>query len=676
MNKAPYSHFERVADPDPDSGPVTLSPKALSNCGGTREHAMAVLRLARYLGVDTAETLVMPAPLLSFLCGRRMFYLRGWRRYESCVKGFNALGLLAEHAIIEERKLEKLSKAALRRDKRRFLASRGVFSKRELAAISKDELDGLDAMPLALWHAFSQRTIFCATSANLGICLHQALRDMRRKELAVAGKRFPLLGKDEGRLVIWCPDERADFMSTEKSFFLRALAVEKPKLTTLKPYVNRQSRDPGALKDALESGGYFFPTNPQSRSELKNLLTLALRDLAGKRGISISKLLANPAVRRALDSLGADVARVRLSVRSSLEGGMLGMAVPYLVMLEETLRRGDTRALAVWNPASIGAALAALVLCDEAAPELRRGTQTRIHGVFDIANLQSLAQLFGVPVRRHQSGRQTAYVGLGSGSYANGNLCFEILRRSARGKGPFRGESHLHPATHTLNPIARALAYSEDLHRVASAPGFSLKDLRGLRKPEPAGAAALAGYLLARLDSGTLSFIEIAYALRLGGFTKATFLEFSGFGDDEAAADRYIQLSGEEGSHMEALARGLLQAMGRSPARLTQAARAERRRSRRNYASNPLDDPAFEAKDPAVNIHLTGDNCAQPSPELVARLYRSYRRARVNQPKPSAQKAVRWRHRFRDGYSCSGYIPIAPPGHFSAKGTRSRGRRS
>ena len=123
MKRAPYSHFQAPRR-RAEGGPVALSGKELPNCGGVLEHARAVLRLAEYLGGDTAEALASPAPLLSRLCGRRMFYLRGWSRYESCVKGFNALGLLAEYAGREERALARLSAGALRRAKLEYLASR------------------------------------------------------------------------------------------------------------------------------------------------------------------------------------------------------------------------------------------------------------------------------------------------------------------------------------------------------------------------------------------------------------------------------------------------------------------------------------------------------------------------------------------------------------------------
>ncbi|MBI5208749.1 MAG: hypothetical protein HY927_02100 [Elusimicrobia bacterium] len=611
---------------------VVLSPKPLPNCPDVLSHARATLRLAAALGVDTDSDLVSPAPLLSLLCGRRMFFLRGWRRYENCVKGFNALGLLAEHAGREERALSSFPKAALRRARLEFLASRRVFAEAELRALPAAELDRVDLLSLALWRAFSRRTIVCATSSNLGICLHQALADMRLKELSVAGRRVPLLDEHEGRLVIWCPDERADFMSPEKSALLKSLEAEAGGRTTLRTYINRRQRDPGALKEALERGGYFFPTNPQSRAELRSLLALALRDIEAERRVPLKKLLRDPGIRRTLESLGASAAGGRVSVRSPMEGGMLGMAAPYLAMLREARRRGD-KAIAVWNPASIGAALASLALCDQALREAPiqgcpglKGIRTRVHGVFDIANLQSLAQLFGVVVERHQSGRQTAYVGLGSSSYATGNLCFDILRANADANGAFRGRGHLHPATHALNPVAQALVYAEELIRAAGraarAPGPPA------RKPEPAGAAALAGYLLARLDGGTLSSVELAYALRLGGFTRASFLEFGGFGRDQASAERFVEQAGEEGACMESLARGVLQALDWDWPRLRRTAAAERGRSRRKYSGRSLDDAGFEAQDPAVHLHLTGDYCTQPSPALAGEIRRSCEQSR------------------------------------------------
>ena len=97
----------------------------------------------------------------------------------------------------------------------------------------------------------------------------------------------------------------------------------------------------------------------------------------------------------------------------------------------------------VWNQASIGAALAAAVLAEDVMKKpkvmndyskkiileewpklgieidglLRAKSKRQVIGVFDTANLQSLAQLLGVVVTRHRSGRGSPFVGLGSSSY-------------------------------------------------------------------------------------------------------------------------------------------------------------------------------------------------------------------------------------------------------------------
>lgn len=581
--------------------------------------AIGALRLASRLGVETAQPLVDEAPLLSELCGGRMLYVRGWREFDGCVKAFSALGLLAEQVQREEKALDAMAPESLREARFAFLAARGR-SRADVAA------GQVDPYSLAVWRAFAGRTIVCSTSANMGLSLHQALRLAQRASVRVDGQALPLLGRGEGSLRIWCPDPRADFMSPEKAAALAALEAEEPKLTTLKLYLNRRQRDPAALRDALSSGGYFFPTNPQSREELERLLAEASQGLDP----------ADPPVARALSTLGARLDGGVASAGLALDAGLLGMAVPYLLLLEEALVRGGERAVSVWNPASIGAALAGLVLADRAvregtllnemeefAPRLAafaregglRKLETRIHGVFDIANLQSLAQLFGVVATRHFSGRQTAYVGLGSSSYAVGNLCFDALRASAEEGGPFRGKESLHPATHTLNPVAQALAFGDDVLRAARRPepgGAAVPS--PCRKPEPAGAAALAGYLLALLDGGALTAAELARALKTAGFTAEAFLEFAGL--EEAA---FLRQAAEEGPPMEALARELLAWLRRPAAELREAAAKNR------VAARPFDDAAFEAREPAIHINMTGDGTAQPSPDFVARLVHAAR---------------------------------------------------
>jgi hypothetical protein len=686
--KTHYTHFglDEAEENRGHAFQVYLGAERVPNCPDPLKHALLTMRLAVELGVkppaapkpgqlpysEDTDNLLFEAPLTSLLAGRRIKLLRGWKQYGSCVKGFNALGLIAEHAFLELKKLEALTPAQLKAARLGFLRSRAkdgkpVFTESELSSLSEEDLKSVELLHAALWRAYGRRMIVCSTSSNMGISLHEALRYMQWKENRLLGKIYSILNENEGELIIWAPDEQADFMNPEKTEKLRALEAEKPRLTVLHTYINRKQRDPGALKDALNSGGYFFPTNPQSPEEMQNLLSISLSDIAKDRNVPFEEVLLDPNVRQALESLGASIANDRVAVRAAVEGGLYGLATPYFIMLEESLLSGETGGVSTWNQASIGAALAAIVQADmtlregpEAAaalePELSRyfprladflkthslGSDllTRIHGLFDIANLQSLAQLFGVTVTRHLSGRGTAFVGLGSSSYANGNRCFDILKQSADIGGSFEGKDGLHPLTHSLNPLSQALVYAEDFARAASSPEFeklSLKDKISLIqthavKPEPAGAAAMTGYLLTRLDAGTLSFFEIAYALRLAGFTRETLLEFGNYGRDEQAENRFIQEAIEEGEYMESLARGLMRVMDWDIESLELRAAKERAHSRLAYRWSSVHTDAFEARNSAVNIYLTGDNCAQPAAGLVQVILESHekQRARLN----------------------------------------------
>ena len=651
------------------------------NCPDPMGLALKTVRLAEILGCGISknstlqslpystgeDNLVFDAPLVSFLIGKKARFLRGWKQYDSCVKGFNALGLLSEHIQLEEKTLLSLSTQGLREEAFRFIKSRKFhplgskstgppFNKEELNSLIQNELSGDFLFYLAIWRAFARRPIICSTSSNMGISLHQALRALQSKVITFHEKQFKLLNQDEGRLVIWCPDEAADFMNDEKTSTLRNLEREKPPLTSLRTYINRKERDPGALKQALENGGYFFPTNPQSRDEMQNLLTTALHRISRERKISMSTVYADRLVSQALRSLGVEVRGGTILVGSGVEGGLYGLMVPYLILLEETFQRGDAQAISTWNQASIGAALAAAVLADSClqkpdflsietrkgiekyfpkiAEEITRGRlqktlKTRIHGVFDVANLQSLSQLYGVYIKNHLTGRGTAYVGLGSSSYSNGNRCFDLLTESSEKEGPFRGKSSLHPATHTLNPVAQALIYGEDLYRVISNVDFEsvkgvdpdLKILQHVKKPEPAGAAALAGYLLSRLDDGTLSYVEIAFVLKLLGFRRKTFLRFSGVEEETSARSAYIEEGFDEGESMGLFAMNLLAALDCPIELIETRVHAERIHSHLNYFWNTLDDRAFEDKDPIINLYLTGDNCKQPDRALIQELY-------------------------------------------------------
>jgi long-chain acyl-CoA synthetase len=137
----------------------------------------------------------------------------------------------------------------------------------------------------------------------------------------------------------------------------------------------------------------------------------------------------------------------------------------------------------------------------------------------------------------------------------------------------------------------------------------------------------VAGYLLTRLDGGTLSIEEIAYALRLSGFTKPLFLEFAGYASDDEGANWFVQEASEEGEPMEALAESFLFYLDMDLHELADLAFAERRRSEAEYRTTPIDPPDYEALNPVVNIYLTGDNTRQPSERWFERMVSN---ARIN----------------------------------------------
>jgi hypothetical protein len=253
--------------------------------------------------------------------------------------------------------------------------------------------------------------------------------------------------------------------------------------------------------------------------------------------------------------------------------------------------------------------------------------KTSIHGLFDLANLQSLAQLLGVVVDKHLSGRGTAYVGLGSSSYSNGNKCYDILNESMEKGYSFNGKATFHPATHTLNPFAQALVFGEDmlryvdkhqLHKGKISDTDLTNILQHAKKPEPAGAAAMAGYMLTRLDKKTLSVVEIALMLKLMGFTKNLFLEFINLPANDQGLNKFFQEAQEEGRYMAELAKDILLMLDWSAQELLERNKLEKAHSILRYKLVPLDFENIPEKE--VCIYLTGDNTTQPSIELVEQL--------------------------------------------------------
>jgi hypothetical protein len=626
---------------------------------------LTTIRLARLIGITVpsrragdhlpyaanSDQLVFEAPTLRNVFGADIYFLRGWKQFQSCIKGFNALGLMAEQVERELGLLENLPRPQVADQYRTFLRSRKnqngqVVFDDELDTYLPEVMRTITLFHLAVWRAFAQRTIVCSTSSNMGISLHEALRMLQNTIFEIAGCRFSLLNYDEGSLIIWCPDERADFMNVEKALLLRKLEREEPPLTTLRTYINRQQRDPGALSDALLLGGYFFPTNPQSISEIQNLLFVGITSESEDVEAAVATAIRDPRASQTLRSLGCEVDQDSnlIEVTRGVEGGIHGLMVPYFLLYEEMIDGAKVPELETWNQASIGAALAAALLADNVIrtpsamsqatraifdaefPRLAAAFReplnldvlgkSVLHGVFDIANIQSLAQLLGVVVTRHLSGRSTAYVGLGSSSYSNGNRCFEILDESIQNAGAFLGRQTFHPATHTLNPIAQAMVFGEDLARCLRQLGISTEkpDLvipmltKHLRKPEPAGAAALAGLLLARLDSSRLSVFEIVLHLRELGFDKGLFLRFNAVADTVEAEEASIQLAQEEGPYMGQLMTDLFEVF-------TWPINALRDVVIREMKDRINQRPEIDRAN--IAVYLTGDNGHQPDADVI-----------------------------------------------------------
>ena len=233
----------------PRDGFVVLSDAASPSAVEAFETALCTIRIGRRLGVlDTVarregllpyakdhDNLVFDAPIASWIANLRIRYLRGWKDYESCVKGFNGLGLISDLVVRDLRRLCRLTPAERAVEVRRFLTSRKrivkgqlqpLFTASEAAQLVANVSKEISDIDLAIWRVCADRTIVCSTSSNMGISLHQILRRMQGTKIAIGGKEVPLLNADEGQLIIWCPDKEADFMNPEKTAALCAIEAE------------------------------------------------------------------------------------------------------------------------------------------------------------------------------------------------------------------------------------------------------------------------------------------------------------------------------------------------------------------------------------------------------------------------------------------------------------------
>jgi len=573
----------------------------------------------RINAIDQDVNSLIKETLIEDSLNSQINFLNGNLNFNSSIKAYNALGLMAEQVLLKNKEFDSLTRDERVSKWREFLVSRKVnhkrlFSEQELVNLKWDEVSNLNNLNLMIWMTFAHVPIVCSTSSNMGIALHEALRMCQQANFTFREKNIPILNNDEGKLIIWCPDPEADFMSPEKTAYLNKIANEEPKLTTLRTYINRIERDPGALKEALSVGGYFFPTNPQSKMELRNLIYPFLTENL------------NNLNNRTLQSLELKKEKSQFRIYRGIEGGLAGLMVPYFMMLNQNLESNLDRNSFVWNQASIGAALAAAVLAEDVMKKpkvmndyskkiileewpklgieidglLRTKSKRQIIGVFDTANLQSLAQLLGVVVTRHRSGRGSPFVGLGSSSYSNGNLCFDILKSSEQNGKSFLGSGNFFPATHAINPIAQAIIYGTLITKMPVMQGTENF------KPEPAGAASLAGFLLHQLDNSFLSTIELTLLLRKLGYTSALLMELAYNEDSEEMRNKWLTIADDEGDFMGNLIKDVFYFLELPTEVLIAISRTEKKISIRNLKRKRVNSKA--------NIfYLTGNNTSQPS---------------------------------------------------------------
>ena len=108
------------------------------------------------------------------LTNKKCFFCAGWKQFESCVKGFNTLGLITYQVQKVSNKIDNYSDKKLKSLKLQFLSTRkdlrgkNIFASNDLECLSDNVLSAIDNLDLAVWLAFCDRTIYCSTSSNMG----------------------------------------------------------------------------------------------------------------------------------------------------------------------------------------------------------------------------------------------------------------------------------------------------------------------------------------------------------------------------------------------------------------------------------------------------------------------------------------------------------------------------
>ncbi len=579
------------------------------------------------------QKLLSFSPLLSELFDRRVAVLSGWSDFNDSIKAFQVLGLVGERVrpVIEE--LEALqqerdrgngeAQKALYQRQYAFLVSRRdaegklIFRHREL---TDDRVASVDLVAIALREVFARRPVICTTSSNFGLALYDVLTRMQTLPLNIGDRAVTILNRDEGSLAIWCPRCGSDIMRDEKDDILRSKLESGSIKCQLCRYDSRAERDLKAIVQVLETGGYFFPTTPQSEANIKTLLETAISHYPNLEQFLLP---------------GRET-----TLTASIRGGMWGAMVPYLSLLDEfiegELSNFDTHGcqdktlLEIYNPTSIGATLAAFVeadlalhdrdvlsslkpqektILDREFPHLssylsdRGGCldfTTSIRAVPDHHIRPGIAGAFDVS-SPHIPGDGKKFMGLGSSSFPNCSLPQATIDRSIAIGGGFRGGENVHPTTHTMGYIAAALAFASELQRQGKAA----------KLPELAGSFALAGVLQIAVEANQVSPEEVAWSLRRSGIAIDEFIALNP--EDYTTPEEFLDRARSEGELMAKFATSFLAALSMDRDRLD-AKVADIRASKNGDRCVWF---------PAIVAQKTGNYCLQPSPKLKEKILRA-----------------------------------------------------
>ncbi|MBE9114281.1 hypothetical protein IQ249_00070 [Lusitaniella coriacea LEGE 07157] len=600
-------------------------------------YALLAIRLARKLNfglIDKefcqSQKLLSYSPVLSELFGKRIALLSGWSEFENSVKAFQVFGLIAETIfpifseleVLQDKKNRGVIEANKQLEKRKqlFLISRKnregnlIFQNRE---ITREILEKVDPIYLALWEVFAHRSIVCTTSSNFGLSWHNVLTCMQKFPISLKDRNYHILNQDEGNLVIWCPRRGSDIMRYEKDDILQETINSSSLKCHLSRYDSREERDIKALNQVIETSGYFFPTTPQSEANVDKILA------------SIFQI--NP-------SLKEEISQTLLNnLRTPIRGAIYGAIIPYLSLLDEFIHSNsllesnsslqNISLLSVYNPTSIGATLASFVagdmllhtpdilsrlnqkemsILESEFPTLKKYLEAHngyldfkllIHAIPDHHTRPGIAGSFNVS-SSHTPGDGKKFMGLGSSGFSNNSLLQTIIIDSVKHNGAFKGKTHIHPTTHTMGYIAAALTFASEIEQHGNRA----------KLPELAGSFAIAGILQEYVDRYLLSPEEVAWTLKKVGIGLNEFIDLNP--EDYQTPEGFIKRVSTEGEAMESFGQQFIAALKRDFKTLSIEV------SKIRAARNSKECSWF----PLVVAHRTGDYCTQPSQKVTNKI--------------------------------------------------------